>query len=598
VLTTEPIDVFGWPTFLRVPIARHYAELWTKPRICRLIDLCCDTKQPARPGKKLAIEINEIAHKGGAGRTMALANVAALLARWGKKVLVVDWDLEAPGIERFFVPSGGHDREVRSSRRGIVDLIHAQASAKSLDWHECVGTFESGVSVIGAGQDDGGYVERLQGLNFNRLFEERSLGAYIENLRTEWVQEFDFVLVDSRTGVTDIGGICTVHLPDILVVFVTTTNSSVQGALEVIDRSRRAQEKLPLERGRLIVLPVPSRDESRTEYERSLVWKRVFADKFIDAFQDWLPRNVSPAEAIDTLKLPYVPYWSFGEDLPVLKESSRDPSSLSFAYETLARLLSVKLDWKTGIADLRTGGPPTTGTHEIDQSWLSKHRAAAVQGLQVGKKAGYMEAYHICLEDLPDKSHSELLSAARQAEIHTFGWPIGLVMDGRDDLRPRPTNEGLVAKVDAGTIYDYWALTKKGDYYTVSSFFEDERTEGRLFFNTQIIRITELVRHAQKLYAALRADPAAKVELHVRHTGLKGRLLSATQNRVMPFERSNLYEDEVQSSVRFQVGADVSEIVLVVKSICEPLFVIFDFAEFGDPVYTQIVTDFIQGRAT
>jgi len=40
--------------------------------------------------------------KGGVGRSMALANVAALLAKWGYSVLVVDWDVEAPGIERFF----------------------------------------------------------------------------------------------------------------------------------------------------------------------------------------------------------------------------------------------------------------------------------------------------------------------------------------------------------------------------------------------------------------------------------------------------------------------------------------------------------------
>ena len=62
VLTTEPIDVFGWPTFLPVPIARLYAQLWTRQRIERIIDLCADTTQRARPGKKLAIEINEVAH--------------------------------------------------------------------------------------------------------------------------------------------------------------------------------------------------------------------------------------------------------------------------------------------------------------------------------------------------------------------------------------------------------------------------------------------------------------------------------------------------------------------------------------------------------
>ena len=62
ILTAEPIDIFGWPTFLPVPIARQYAEFWTKPRIHHIVDLCADTKQPARPGKKLAIEINEVAH--------------------------------------------------------------------------------------------------------------------------------------------------------------------------------------------------------------------------------------------------------------------------------------------------------------------------------------------------------------------------------------------------------------------------------------------------------------------------------------------------------------------------------------------------------
>ena len=43
-------------------------------------------------------------YKGGVGRTMALANVAVLLSQWGKKVLMVDWDLEAPGLEHFFLP--------------------------------------------------------------------------------------------------------------------------------------------------------------------------------------------------------------------------------------------------------------------------------------------------------------------------------------------------------------------------------------------------------------------------------------------------------------------------------------------------------------
>src|SRR5215467_8868015 len=42
-------------------------------------------------------------YKGGVGRSMALANVAVLLARRRKTVLAVDWDLEAPGLPRYFL---------------------------------------------------------------------------------------------------------------------------------------------------------------------------------------------------------------------------------------------------------------------------------------------------------------------------------------------------------------------------------------------------------------------------------------------------------------------------------------------------------------
>ena len=43
-------------------------------------------------------------YKGGTGRTMALANIAWILAQGGKKVLAVDWDLESPGLHKFFQP--------------------------------------------------------------------------------------------------------------------------------------------------------------------------------------------------------------------------------------------------------------------------------------------------------------------------------------------------------------------------------------------------------------------------------------------------------------------------------------------------------------
>jgi histidinol phosphatase-like PHP family hydrolase len=54
IMTTEAIDIFGWPTFLPVPIARQYTNLWTKPRMQGIIDLA--------QSKKIAMEINEASH--------------------------------------------------------------------------------------------------------------------------------------------------------------------------------------------------------------------------------------------------------------------------------------------------------------------------------------------------------------------------------------------------------------------------------------------------------------------------------------------------------------------------------------------------------
>src|ERR1700704_1429645 len=80
-------------------------------------------------------------YKGGTGRSMALANVAWVLASSGKRVLAIDWDLEAPGLHRYFEPFLTDKGLERSS--GIIDFVRdfatAAIGAKSsagADWYE------------------------------------------------------------------------------------------------------------------------------------------------------------------------------------------------------------------------------------------------------------------------------------------------------------------------------------------------------------------------------------------------------------------------------------------------------------------------------
>src|SRR5436309_5898204 len=63
--------------------------------------------------------------KGGVGRSMALANVAAYFCRRGLRVLMIDWDLEAPGLETYFYPADTKPVELAraSARPGLIDLL-------------------------------------------------------------------------------------------------------------------------------------------------------------------------------------------------------------------------------------------------------------------------------------------------------------------------------------------------------------------------------------------------------------------------------------------------------------------------------------------
>src|SRR5262245_38941474 len=60
--------------------------------------------------------------KGGVGRTMLLANTAYRLAhKHGLRVIAVDWDLEAPGLHRFF----GVTSDTIAKANGVLDYFRS-----------------------------------------------------------------------------------------------------------------------------------------------------------------------------------------------------------------------------------------------------------------------------------------------------------------------------------------------------------------------------------------------------------------------------------------------------------------------------------------
>jgi pimeloyl-ACP methyl ester carboxylesterase len=69
-------------------------------------------------------------------------------------------------------------------------------------------------------------------------------------------------------------------------------------------------------------------------------WLDKFADAWRPFYHDWLPASVSHRDVLERTKLPYIPFFSFGEKLPVVNPGTSDPESLGYAYEAAGKLLA------------------------------------------------------------------------------------------------------------------------------------------------------------------------------------------------------------------------------------------------------------------
>jgi cellulose biosynthesis protein BcsQ len=286
--------------------------------------------------------------KGGVGRTMALANIAVLLAEWGKKVLVVDWDLEAPGLEHYF--GKFIDPKVVLDRPGVLDLLSEAAKGRvgpsaDIAWRSAplsisLGNRVGKLEFIGSGRRDDAYFSRLRSLDVDSLYTEQGAGVMMERVRDSWKERYDYILLDSRTGITDIGGICTIHLPDVVVLMFTATEQSLAGVIDVARRAGEQRQKLPFDRLSLNCLPIPSRFDTLTEHRIAQEWLDRFANDLDPLYREWLPVEVNTRQFLESSKIPYVSYFSFGERLAVHEQGTTDPAGLGYAYESVASLLA------------------------------------------------------------------------------------------------------------------------------------------------------------------------------------------------------------------------------------------------------------------
>lgn len=288
--------------------------------------------------------------KGGSGRTMALANIAWILASNGKKVLVVDWDLDSPGLHKYFHPF--LDPAKVAATPGVIELITDYAweasqgversaawvrkraqiipHAVSLEWE-----FPDGgmLDFVSAGRQNRDYSAAVTAFDWDTFYERLDGGQFLDALRGDMKRHYDYALIDSRTGHSDISDICTVHLPDILVDCFTLNDQSIEGAAAV---ARNVEQRYHYRN--IQVLPVPTRiDEA--EKDKADVGLALARSRFggsprggtgkYDAHEYW-----------NAVTIPYKPFYAFEETLAVFGDAPKSPLSLLGAYERLAHAVT------------------------------------------------------------------------------------------------------------------------------------------------------------------------------------------------------------------------------------------------------------------
>jgi tetratricopeptide (TPR) repeat protein len=182
--------------------------------------------------------------KGGVGRTMAMANVGLSLARAGRRVLLVDFDLEAPGLDTFDL------LRPPEPTCGVVDFVDEYRKSriapdvKKFIYEPPHEGLKGKVWVMPTGKQDAGYGQRLNSIDWRQLYAEEDGYLLFEDLKQQWASELspDYVLIDSRTGHTDVGGICTRQLPDAVALLFFPNEQNRRG-LEVVMRDIRLESQ-------------------------------------------------------------------------------------------------------------------------------------------------------------------------------------------------------------------------------------------------------------------------------------------------------------------------------------------------------------------
>jgi len=235
-----------------------------------------------------------------------------------------------------------------------------------------------------------------------------------------------------------------------------------------------------------------------------------------------------------------------------------------------------------------------------DYAWRDNMRQMAMEEYSKSGLTAYVEAFSTISLPRIDSSQNELLEAVRTSKISTFGWPIGVMGFGSDEMRPKPLKDGIMNSIfDLNEkSYDFWALKKDGSFYLLKSLFEDKQSENQIFFNTRIVRTTEMLMFLSRLYRKIDVPLENTVSFSLRHAGLNGRYLSSIGRRELFRTYGPSRENDIETTISIVLSSLDDSIASLVSELLTPVFMLFDFFELEQKIYDDIVEKFKAGKVT
>ena len=196
------------------------------------------------------------------------------------------------------------------------------------------------IHFLTAGQRGTDYFDKLSAAQSGKTLCREAWRIFRRGAETSLERTIRLCTCRQSTGITDIGGVCTIQLPDILLMLLTPNEQNLRGTIEIAEKTNVARKRMPLDRLPLIIAPILSRLDPTEEFAAKAEWMDRLSYELSEIYAEWLSPSVDLKSFLAVTFLPYIAYFSFGEKLPVLEQGVVEPSGLGYAYATLSALIA------------------------------------------------------------------------------------------------------------------------------------------------------------------------------------------------------------------------------------------------------------------